>query len=302
MRAVKPWVQTRLTRGVVKLLIALVGTWVVLFPRIDRAVVSAGRLVDWDALIEPAHPALAGINAEIDAAVPPGATPEQEMQAVQAWVYRHVAYRYDWVTWGNLDHWPTVSEVLEKRCEDCDGRAVLAASLLRARGYSSAHIVGNLSHVWVTLGAGDPKAKAAAPVAVMNPVGRPAFSRAGGAWELSLPEWSGLRPALLDGAKFPVARLLLIALLWLALLFHPARAWLWFGPAAALVVGGLSLWQSWAARTTHAGSGAGDGELLAAAGCVAAGFAVAACASRLESLRFWWHALRGVSSATPRVG
>ena len=46
-------------------------------------------------------------------------------------------------------YWPTAEEVWHKRQEDCDGRAVLATSLLRARGFHSARMVVSLDHMWV---------------------------------------------------------------------------------------------------------------------------------------------------------
>lgn len=44
---------------------------------------------------------------------------------------------------------PSTSEVLAVGREDCDGRAVVAASLLRRMGYE-AHLVCDLKHVWVS--------------------------------------------------------------------------------------------------------------------------------------------------------
>jgi hypothetical protein len=46
------------------------------------------------------------------------------------------------------EYLPTVAEVFEQGREDCDGRAVVAASLLRRMGYD-AWLVSDLLHVWV---------------------------------------------------------------------------------------------------------------------------------------------------------
>ena len=262
------WWRGRLFR----LAIGVLGTLLLFFPRLDLAVKQLGRLGDWDALIEPNHPALAAINAEIDAKLPPGTTGRAEMQAVQRWVYENVKYRYDWVRWGNLDYWPTVSEVLETREEDCDGRAVLAASLLRARGFSTAHLEGNFSHVWVALGANDPRTRETVPLAMMSPIGKPAFSRGGGSLTVNLPDWNGFRPMFMDMTRFPVVRIFALAALWLLVTGGAGLTGSVFAGGAALVAVGVGVWQSWAARAGFNGAGASDWELALAGLAAVAGF------------------------------
>jgi len=61
---------------------------------------------------------------------------------------KKIPYHYDWEVWGNLDYWPTAREALDAGREDCDGQAILAASLLRNRGID-AQVVGNYQHIWV---------------------------------------------------------------------------------------------------------------------------------------------------------
>ncbi len=73
---------------------------------------------------------------------------------VEQVVYRNVTYAFDWDTWGVMDWLPTVDEVLAKGREDCDGRAVVAASLLRRLGYD-AHFVTDLKHAWVATPEGE---------------------------------------------------------------------------------------------------------------------------------------------------
>ncbi len=63
-------------------------------------------------------------------------------------MYQRVPYEWDWNTWGMADYLPTVEEVVRMGREDCDGRAVVAASLLKNLGYE-ASIVTDFAHVWV---------------------------------------------------------------------------------------------------------------------------------------------------------
>ncbi len=266
---------TRMVRWTARFAMALAATLFVLYPRLDLTLRQIGHLQDWDALIDPTLPALAPINAEIDAKLPPNCPPTQEMQLVQQWVYKNISYRFDWVTWGNIDYWPTVAEVLEKRVEDCDGQAVLAASLLRARGFTTAHLQGNLSHVWVALAPNDPKTKVDRPVTAMSPVGRAVFARDGGKLALQLSDWASVRPALIDGGQFPGSRIAIIAVIWLVATVWPQRRWHRLPVAGALVFLGLWMWTSWSARVNHFGNAAGDPELILAALLIVAGFVLA---------------------------
>src|SRR5882762_8266299 len=47
-----------------------------------------------------------------------------------------------------MEYWPTAEEVWQRRQEDCDGRAILAVSILRSRGYQSARLAISLDHMW----------------------------------------------------------------------------------------------------------------------------------------------------------
>lgn len=77
---------------------------------------------------------------------------------VEAFVYEKVLYDWDWNIWGMADYMPTVSEIFARAAqypdgklrEDCDGRAVLAASLLKRLGYD-ARLATDFGHVWVTV-------------------------------------------------------------------------------------------------------------------------------------------------------
>lgn len=88
--------------------------------------------------------------------------PQVVQKKVERFIYERVPYAWDWDLWGSADYMPTVEEMYQqslrdadgKLREDCDGRAVLAASLLRRLGYQS-KLVTDLRHVWVTTPAGE---------------------------------------------------------------------------------------------------------------------------------------------------
>lgn len=88
-------------------------------------------------------------------------SPYNTQVAVQEFVYRKVQYDWDWNTWGMADYIPTIGEMFEYAREnggvireDCDGRAVMAASLMRRLGFE-AQIVTDVKHVWVVTPQGE---------------------------------------------------------------------------------------------------------------------------------------------------
>lgn len=89
-------------------------------------------------------------------------SPIHVQRAVQRFVYKKVKYDWDWNVWGSADYMPTVAEMFNNAKhdpkgiihEDCDGRAVMAASLMRRLGYQSS-IVTDLRHVWVVTPQGE---------------------------------------------------------------------------------------------------------------------------------------------------
>jgi hypothetical protein len=268
-----PW------RSAAKVGLFIIVLLLALFPRVDLAGRYAARLGDWDALIDPNLEAMPAINLEIDRRLPATPSPRQEMAAVQAYVYEKIPYKLDWFNWANVDYWPTAAEVWERKCEDCDGRAVLAASILRARGFTTAHLVGNLSHVWVAIEAGDPKATAGAPkqLAVMNPQKVEMFSRQHGRVTWKAPDWDSVRPGVTDAARFPAWRAAVVLVAGLVLLYHPCRRVGGFGIVLSPALMALCQFYSWGSRA-RTGAEAGDWE-LALAGGLAAGAAVLATAA-----------------------
>jgi hypothetical protein len=123
---------------------------------------------DPNALVEPNAPALMPWAAELRASLPTDLPAKETLRHVERFVYDKVPYEWDWNTWGLSDYLPTASEVVAAGKEDCDGRAVVAASLLAGLGFQ-ARIVTDFAHVWVqtdhgeTMGPGAKKAVVATP-------------------------------------------------------------------------------------------------------------------------------------------
>jgi len=119
--------------------------------------------LDPNALIRSDAPSLQPWVEELRTQLPTDLPPQDKLRLVEQFVYTKVPYEWDWVTWGLSDYLPTVEEVVTQGKEDCDGRAVIAASLLRHFGFQT-RIVTDFAHVWVqtdkgeTMGPGKRKA------------------------------------------------------------------------------------------------------------------------------------------------
>jgi hypothetical protein len=135
-------------RCMLKVLGAVLLTIVVLFPRLDRVPTWIARHRDPEALVQPAAPELRPLIDEFDTLRRAEWDSARELNEVKTFVYRKLPYEWDWNLWGNADYFPTVAEALARGREDCDGRAVVAASLLRHYGYD-AHLAGDITHIWV---------------------------------------------------------------------------------------------------------------------------------------------------------
>lgn len=70
------------------------------------------------------------------------------------YVQSQISYRSDTSNYHSIDHLATTSEILKRGADDCDGQAILIASLLRYRGYD-AYVVFGYSHVWVEVHLGN---------------------------------------------------------------------------------------------------------------------------------------------------
>jgi len=109
---------------------------------------------DPNALIDPHLPELQPLVVELKSALDPSLPPRKALARVQLFVESKIPYAWDWDTWGSGDYLPTLKEALAMGREDCDGRAVVAASLLRNIGYE-AELVTDLTHMWVKTDRGE---------------------------------------------------------------------------------------------------------------------------------------------------
>ncbi|MBI5765254.1 MAG: hypothetical protein HZA51_17215 [Planctomycetes bacterium] len=142
----------------------------VCFPYPRQLARNIEHLRNMESMIEPHAPELARYDAELKNRIekiattqPNGATrmPQAVQREVERFVFEKVQYEWDWNLWGSADYMPTVGEMFDKAKEnggqvkeDCDGRAVMAASLMRRLGYR-ATMVTDLRHVWVTTPEGE---------------------------------------------------------------------------------------------------------------------------------------------------
>jgi hypothetical protein len=200
-------------RRFAKLGILALVVFFVLFPNPYRLVLEIMHLCNVESLIQPSMPAMTEINAELDKLTPPDATRQQQFKIIEKFVYQKIKYQYDWYLWGNLDYWPTATECWDRKSEDCDGRAILAATILRARGFKEARIVANLNHVWVAVG----------PDELMGPQAEKNIQKVNGKTVVTLPGWQTLLDTVALSSKFPILRHLIIYFTLLLLCLHPRR-------------------------------------------------------------------------------
>jgi hypothetical protein len=192
---------------------ALLGVTVVLvtFPYPHLLVRDVQRWRNPDALIDPRAKELGPMLDELRERLGPSSSPPVVLKEVERLVYEKVAYAWDWEVWGVADYLPTVQEATEQGREDCDGQAVVAASLLRNLGYQ-AEIVSDFAHVWVKTDQGE----------IMHP---------GKAKSLEATEagvrvhWRTLmnlpRALAYSVAVFPLGRELIVTAVFWALLLRP---------------------------------------------------------------------------------
>ena len=199
-------------RWPIKWAIFVIVVFFVLYPHPGLFIRHVQHLRQLDALPDQHDPALVGMASRLDAFLAAaeqtdGGSPDL-LSAVNTFVHREVRYAWDWDQWGVVDYVPTVSEVLASGREDCDGRAVLAAALLRSKEVE-AHLVGDFRHVWVWTPVGE----------TMGPRGEPAFKADGTGMHIEPRRLVGLGPAAAAVSVFPFLRELIILLTaWLLLL------------------------------------------------------------------------------------
>jgi hypothetical protein len=144
----------RYLRWPIKWAVVAVTVFLVCFPNPALFVRHVQHWRDPNAMIDPDLPELQPLVAQVKGVLDPDMQPRAALKAVEKFVYEQVPYQFDWVTWGAADYLPTLEEVLAVGFEDCDGQAVVAASLLCNLGYR-AELVTDFAHVWVKTDKGE---------------------------------------------------------------------------------------------------------------------------------------------------
>jgi len=260
-----------------------------LYPNPVLLVRQVHHLLNMEQLIQPDLAAMPEINRDIDRLIETNTPALTEFKAVERFVYRRIPYQYDWHGWANLDYWPTAAEVWARKREDCDGRAVLAASILRARGHAEARLVANLQHVWVAVGTNE----------LMGPMADRNFRREGGKMVdgklvgaktvITLPAFKTLLDSLAMTCKFPAWRVVLMLVTLLALIFHPAADTGRFATLCAVMLAGYAVFLDWCVRRVDKDNAGFDWNLPVAAALI------------LGSLLLAWRTARTADAIAPRA-
>jgi hypothetical protein len=218
-----------------KAVVFLLVTAVVLYPRVWLLPTAFDRYRDMNSVLDPTHPELAPLEARVRDSLPPEAEGGDALVAVEKVVCERIPYAWDWEVWGVCDYLPTVAEVFQQGREDCDGRAVVAASLLRRMGYE-AWLVSDVLHAWVVTPEGE----------TMSPTGAEKTLVAtdeGTQTVISLQLIRNLARGLSYGvAVFPLARELIILVTLCLLAMQPASsAWRRVGGCVVLLAALVAL-------------------------------------------------------------
>lgn len=171
-----------------------------LYPRPRLFSANVRHLMTLDKLADPDDRALAPWAAEFAALLPPKVTPRQRLDIVDRFVRHKIPYQFDWVTWKVADYLPTIAEIIAAGREDCDGRALIAASLLR-RYDPSARVVTDFKHMWVKSDYGE----------CLRPSGRPVLEARREGMRMRWRSLPSIRGPAYGMAVFPIGRELIIA-------------------------------------------------------------------------------------------
>ncbi len=227
-------------RGLAKTALFSLAFALVLYPKVWLAPSWLYRLTHLDSVIDPTNPGLDPIVAEVRAGLAPDAGPRAAQHAVETVIYKRVPYTHDWVTYGVFDHLPTVDEVLARGTDDCDGRAVLAASTLRRLGYE-AWLVTDLLHTWVDTPEGDAMAMEKPGRVSMS--GRPSADGPGATrFSINGALVANLGRGLGYGVSvFPLPRIVMLLVAFLLIAAHPRVGLARYATGAVAIAGGLAL-------------------------------------------------------------
>lgn len=225
---------------------------VVLFTLYPNPLLLARHVRHWSdiaAMIEPDEPALLPMLAEVNRrlAGEPEAwnDPPRVLEVVQHVVCSQIDYAWDWENWGCVDYLPTVAETIHRGREDCDGRAVVAASILQRLGFESSLITDG-SHVWVRTSAGETMSpvptSSGRTLVTTNAAGKSAFdpfALLGG--HALLIDWP--KNLAYGAAVFPATRLAIIVAAVLLCLLPPRPSVFKVVAAIFAAAGALIAWR-----------------------------------------------------------
>ncbi len=203
----------------VKLAVLLLVTAIVMYPKPWLLPAAVRRLWNLNAVIDPTEPGLQPLAERVREQLPPDPDIDAVRSAVEGVVYEAIPYSWDWDTWGVVEYVPTVAEALEAGREDCDGRAVVAASLLRRLGYE-AWLVSDILHMWVRTPAGELMSPTSARVTIEGPrPGETGPTR----WKINLDVVLNLIRGTAYGISvFPLSRELVLLVTICLVSLHPA--------------------------------------------------------------------------------
>ncbi|MBW7904378.1 MAG: hypothetical protein H3C42_02285 [Phycisphaerae bacterium] len=205
----------------------------VLFPDPRRLAVLLHRLAHLDALIDPAAPQLQSLEDEVRAHLGPQASSAEVLAVAEYVVCERLPYSWDWETWGVMEYLPTTREALDMGREDCDGRAIVAASLLRRMGYD-AWLVTDVVHMWVRT----PEVELMSPTGFAATLEAPADAPA--RLDVSSAALNLARGLAYGVSVFPLERELIILAAIVLLTLHPWISRRRAAAGVALLVAGLA--------------------------------------------------------------
>ena len=137
-----------------KVVVFVLVTAIVLYPKVWLLPTAFERYRNMNSVLDSEHAEVVALAERVRGRLSADTEMEETLQVVQEAVCERIPYAWDWEVWGVCEYLPTVDEVFEQGREDCDGRAVVAASLLKRMGYD-AWLVSDLLHVWVATPEGE---------------------------------------------------------------------------------------------------------------------------------------------------
>jgi hypothetical protein len=263
--------RTKVKRGLLKSVLFAALIAVVLNPDLKRGILQLKHTLHPESLIQTDFPGLRSINPQIDRLIAADGGSHSEARLVARFVVNKIKYVTDYENWSNVEYWPTAQEAWRKRQEDCDGRAILATSILRARGYHSARMVIGLDHMWIKVNENEKNpSKPPHLVALLSPNRNFSMElRESSRWEdfreliQALLHPSDLIDALTQiFADIPPLRKVILITSLLGLCYHPCKQLTGFLAVLAAGLAAANLLANWEPGTGHALQGICGATLL----------------------------------------